>query len=103
LASNINLLSVSVKRLDASHLRKISTQDPPSSRIESQVTSLHGRTVKAVFPFLFLVSPFQVITTLEIKVVEARGVEPLFRKRLFLYVCGCFNKFILNDLYFSGY
>jgi len=31
----------------------------------------------AVFPFLFLVSPFQVVTTLKIKVVEARGVEPL--------------------------
>lgn len=47
-------MSALVKRLDASHLRKISTKDPPSSRIESQVTSLHGWTVMAVFPFLFL-------------------------------------------------
>ena len=70
-------MSALVKRLDASHLRKISTQDPPSSHLESQLNSLHGRTVMAVFPFLFLVSPFQVITTLKIKVVEARGVEPL--------------------------
>jgi len=30
-----------------------------------------------MFLVLFLVSLFQVITTLKIKVVEARGIEPL--------------------------
>ncbi len=56
-----------------------------------------------IWSSVFLVSPFQVPTLLKIKEVEARGVEPLFQKRLFQEVHGCLEPLILRYSGFWGY